>query len=89
MVINHTASFVSIKNVLLFAMQIRIYLSKMLQQNIPVLATGDSAHYGRLFTAVQPQHVTSAFVSFGALLELGGWCQTAHSLFYEVRIRGC
>lgn len=74
---------------LLFAVQIRIYLSKMLQQNIPMLGIRDSAHDERLFTAIQPQPVTSAFVSFGAFLELGGWCQTAHCLFYEVRIRGC
>lgn len=78
LVINRTASWVYIKNVHSFATHVCIYLSKMLQQNIPVLGAGHSAHDGRLFT-IQPQPVTSAFMSFGAFLELGGFCQTAQT----------
>lgn len=85
MVINHTASFVYIKNVHSFAMQICIYLSKMLQQNIPVLGTRDSDRDGKLFTTIQPQPMTSAFMSFGAFVELGSLCQTACSLVCFMR----
>lgn len=43
-----------------------------------MLGAGHSAHDGRLFT-IQPKPVTSAFMSFGVFLELGGFCQTAQT----------
>lgn len=48
------------------------YLSKMLQQNIPVLGAGD----GKVLITIQPPPVASGFLSFGAFRELGGLCQT-------------
>lgn len=47
---------------------------------MPMLGAGDNVHDRRLLI-IQPQPMTSVFLSFGAFLELGGLCQ--------VENRGC
>lgn len=69
-----TASLVYNKNVHSFAMQIFI-LNKMLQQNMLVLGAESNVHDRGLLITIQPQPMTSVFLSFGAFLELGGLCQ--------------
>lgn len=53
----------------------------MLQQNMPVSGAGDNVHDRKLLIIIQPQLMTSGFLSFGAFFELGGLCQAEN--------RGC